>query len=102
MRRHRSMLGIALLVAATVAAEEPAAPLDLARLRTQVSAFHTVPAFVAWLKQQPGVTDVRYEPGTLLTTQPPQQWVSFVLGEKRNRLLLTVARDAEVVLVAAE
>ena len=67
-------------------------------IRTQVSRSSDIDAFVQWLKERTNVSDVDSQP-ILLTTAPPQQWVSFSIDRKKHRFRLMKEMDVEVVPV---
>ena len=61
-----------------------------------MSQFSDIGSFTKWLKQREHVSDVDYNPDVLLTTAPPQQWVSFSIEGKRYRFRLMKGLDVEV------
>ena len=69
---------------------------DFVQIRSMAEEFGNIDLFVAWLKTRTNVTDVTHSGKTLLTSNPPQQVVSFSLDNVRHRLLLTVDVDNTV------
>lgn len=69
---------------------------DFVQVREMAQEFGDVDLFVAWLKTRTNVTDVSHSEKMLLTSNPPQQVVSFSLDNVRHRLLLTVNVDNSV------
>ena len=69
---------------------------DFVQIRSMADEFGDVDLFVAWLKTRTNVTDITHSEKTLLTSNPPQQVVSFSLDNVRHRLLLTVNVDNTV------
>ena len=66
---------------------------DFVQIRSMAEEFDDTDLFVAWLKTRTNVTDVTHSGKTLLTSNPPQQVVSFSLDNVRHKLLLTVDVD---------
>lgn len=67
-------------------------------IRTEVSRSSDIDSFIGWLKGRKNVSDVDSQP-ILLTTAPPQQWISFSIQGKRYRFRLMKELDMEVVSV---
>lgn len=58
--------------------------------------------FVAWLKVQPGITDVDVNKRVYLTTLPPKVLVSYVQNGQKERLLIAVDPGKRLKLVQPE
>lgn len=72
------------------------------QVRAQVSQSPSIPSFVRWLRQRSDVSNIDYEPGTFLTSYPPQQSVRFSVEGQRYRILLRSEQDARITLVSEE
>ena len=73
--------------------------LNVTFIEEKLNDFNDVDAFVTWLKNQRGVTNVTHNKLTFLTSDPPQHVVNFSLNGVENRLLLMVEADVELKLV---
>jgi len=73
---------------------------SLSGLEQKVSECNDVDSFVSWLSQQHGVADVQVNKKLLLTSDPPQVVVLFMLEGVRKRLLLFVEPDTKLRLIA--
>ena len=69
---------------------------DFVQIRSMAEEFGDVDLFVAWLKTRTNVTDISHSGKSLLTSNPPQQVVSFSLDNVRHKLLLTVDVDNSI------
>ena len=70
--------------------------------KEKISQFDDVDAFVCWLEEQPGVTEVSVNKKLLMTSAPPQVVVSFLFDGSRRTLPLLVEPDRKLKLVSPE
>jgi len=70
--------------------------------KDKFSEFDDVDAFVHWLEEQPGVTEVSVNKKLLATSNPPQVVISFLLDGNRQTLPLLVEPDSKLKLASPE
>ena len=89
---------ITLVAAVRLSAGEVDSRTTIEEVRTEVSRSSDIDSFIGWLKGRKNVSDVDSQP-ILLTTAPPQQWISFSIQGKRYRFRLMKEMDKEVISV---
>jgi hypothetical protein len=86
---------IALMAIVPVCADDVDRTTTIEEIRVQVSQASDIDYFVRWLKERTNVSDVDSKP-VLLTTAPPQQWISFLIDGKKYRFRLMREKDVEI------
>ena len=76
--------------------------VDVSCFKEKISEFDDVDAFVHWLEEQPGVTEVSVNKKLLLTSEPPQVVISCLVDGGRRTLPLLVEPDSKLKLASPE